>query len=126
MSLHLSHRGLRPWLWAGLAALFLVGQVGARALNPKVAEAEKKRVEAINKVKPSVVAVMARDLRGNLTGNGSGVLIDDEGYALTNWHVTSAARSPLLKCGLPDGVIYDAVLVGLDKVGDVPLIKRLP
>jgi len=98
MSLHLSHRGL---LLTGLAALFLVGQLGAQGLNPKVAEAEKKRIAAINKVKPSVVAVMARDLRGNLTGNGSGVLIDDEGYALTNWHVTSAARSPLLKCGLP-------------------------
>jgi S1-C subfamily serine protease len=69
---------------------------------------------------------MARDLRGALTGNGSGVLIDEEGYALTNWHVTSAARSPLLKCGLPDGLIYDAVLVGLDKVGDVALIKLLP
>jgi S1-C subfamily serine protease len=95
-------------------------------LHPQVRLAEKKRVEAINKVKPSVVAVMARDLRGNLTGNGSGVLIDAQGYALTNWHVTSAARSPLLKCGLPDGQIYDAVLVGLDKVGDVALIKLLP
>lgn len=101
-------------------------KIDATKLNAKVALAEKKRVEVINKVKPSVVAVMARDLRGNLTGNGSGVLIDEDGYALTNWHVTSAARSPLLKCGLPDGVIYDAVLVGLDKVGDVALIKLLP
>ena len=114
---------------AGLAALaVLAGPARAEALklNPKVQLAEKKRVEVINKVKPSVVAVMARDLRGSLTGNGSGVLIDDEGYALTNWHVTSAARSPLLKCGLPDGKLYDAVLVGLDKVGDVALIKLLP
>jgi serine protease Do len=98
----------------------------AQGLPAKVAEIEKKRIDVINKVKPSVVAVMARDLRGNLTGNGSGVLIDEEGYALTNWHVTNAARSPLLKCGLPDGLIYDAVLVGLDRVGDVALIKLLP
>ncbi len=31
-----------------------------------------------------------------------------------------------MQCGLPDGVLYDAVLVGLDKVGDVALIKLLP
>src|SRR4051812_2474816 len=123
MSLHRTHRGLGPWLLAGMAALLLGGQLCAQGLNAKVAEAEKKRIAAINKAKPSVVAVMARDLRGSLTGNGSGVLIDEDGYALTNWHVTSAARSPLLKCGLPDGIIYDAVLVGLDRVGDVALIK---
>src|SRR5262245_49427559 len=110
----------------GFLALALAPPLFAQELPKPVTVAERKRVEAINKVKPSVVAVMARDLRGNLTGNGSGVLIDDEGYALTNWHVTSAARSPLLKCGLPDGIIYDAVLVGLDRVGDVALIKLLP
>jgi S1-C subfamily serine protease len=109
--------------WAFVA---LVLAQPSMAIDAKVAQAEKKRVEVINKVTPSVVAVMARDPRGSLTGNGSGVLIDDEGYCLTNWHVTSAARTPLLKCGLPDGHIYDAVLVGLDKVGDVALIKLLP
>ena len=31
-----------------------------------------------------------------------------------------------MKCGLADGMLYDAVLVGLDKVGDVALIKLLP
>ncbi len=106
--------------------LILAGPTLGQTVDPKVTLAEKKRVEVINKVKPSVVAVMARDGNGNLTGNGSGVLIDEEGYCLTNWHVTNAARSPLLKCGLPDGHIYDAVLVGLDRVGDVALIKLLP
>jgi S1-C subfamily serine protease len=110
-----------------LAALLAgLSPAQGRPLDQKVQIAEQKRVAAINKVQPSVVAVMARDLRGSIQGNGSGVLIDEEGYALTNFHVTSAARSPLLKCGLPDGLIYDAVLVGLDKVGDVALIKLLP
>src|SRR5438270_534536 len=113
-----------PVLALTLAAL--AGPACAQGLHQKVALAEKKRVEVINKARPSVVAVMARNLRGHLTGNGSGVLIDEDGYCLTNWHVTSAARSPLLRCGLPDGKVYDAVLVGLDKVGDVALIKLLP
>src|SRR3954463_1440246 len=120
---------MRNWLLAcgGLALLgALAGQANAQALPETVKLAEKKRIAAIKKVQPSVVAVMARDFRGNLVGNGSGVLIDEDGYALTNWHVTNAARSPLLKCGLPDGKTYDAVLVGLDKVGDVALIKLYP
>jgi serine protease Do len=116
------------WSLAAIVPTLLVGLWPAqgRELDKQVQLAEQQRVEVIKKVEPSVVAVMARDLRGSLTGNGSGVLIDADGYALTNWHVTSAARSPLLKCGLPDGLIYDAVLVGLDKVGDVALIKLLP
>ena len=64
-------------------------------------------------MRPAVVAVFS----ANMDGGGSGVLIDAEGYALTNFHVVSDGEG--LKCGLPDGVLYDAVLVGLDKVGDV-------
>lgn len=90
----------------------------AEGIDRRLAEAEAKRMAVINKVRPSVVAVM--------TGGGSGVLIDEDGYALTNFHVTSAAGGPLMKCGLPDGILYDAVLVGRDKVGDVALIKLLP
>jgi S1-C subfamily serine protease len=105
---------------AGWAALLvgLCGPAQAWGLEKSVLEAEKKRVAAIKAVRPAVVAV--------ITGGGSGVLIDPEGYALTNFHVTSAARTPTMKCGLDDGVTYDAVLVGEDKVGDVALIKLLP
>ena len=30
-----------------------------------------------------------------------------------------------MKCSLPDGVLYDAVIVGIDPVGDVAMIKLL-
>jgi S1-C subfamily serine protease len=83
--------------------------------------AEADRVRVINKVKPAVVAVYARG--GG--GGGSGVVIDKEGYALTNFHVVQPT-GPTMVCGLPNGVLYDAVLVGLDKVGDVALIKLIP
>jgi S1-C subfamily serine protease len=58
-------------------------------------------------------------------GGGSGVLIDKDGYALTNLHVVQGT-GPVMQCGLPDGVMYDAVIVGWDKVGDVALIRLLP
>ena len=48
-----------------ILALALTTPLFAQGLPAPVAQAEKKRVEAINKVKPSVVAVMARDHEGD-------------------------------------------------------------
>ncbi len=118
-----------PIMAVGAAALLaglFTGLAPTRAAEKSVVESEKKRVAIIKSIKPAVVAVMGRDGKGNVVGNGSGVLIDDEGHCLTNFHVTSAVRSPAMKCGLPDGELYDAILVGLDPVGDIALIKLLP
>jgi serine protease Do len=57
-------------------------------------------------------------------GGGSGVVISADGYALSNFHVTSGSGN-FMKCGLNDGVLYDAVIVGIDPTGDVALIKLL-
>ena len=107
------------------AAVLLAGLAAAAAwagpVDPRVLDAEAKRVAVVEKVKPSVVAVFAH----GGAGGGSGVLVSDDGYALTNFHVVEGAGN-VMQCGLPDGVLYDAVLVGLDKVGDVALIKLLP
>src|SRR5882762_9593425 len=86
-----------------------------------VFKAEADRVAAIAKVKPTVVAVFAQGGQGG----GTGVVISEDGFALTNFHVVQPT-GPTMLCGLPDGVLYDAVLVGIDKVGDVALIKLLP
>lgn len=105
---------------AGLAAVSAIS-VHGQDVDKRVAEAEAKRVAVIEKVKPSVVAIFAKGGQGG----GSGVLISKEGYTLTNFHVVQGS-GPVMQCGLPDGVLYDAVLVGLDKVGDVALVKLLP
>jgi S1-C subfamily serine protease len=95
----------------------------ARAQSPdsRVLTAEAQRVAVVEKVKPTVVAIFAR----GGAGGGSGVLISKDGFALTNFHVVEGSGG-VMNCGLPDGVLYEAVLVGLDKVGDVALIKLLP
>ncbi len=85
--------------------------------DTRVAAEDAQRVETVSRISPSVVAVV--------TGGGSGVLISADGYALTNFHVV-AGQGPALRCGLPDGNLYHAVLVGLDRIGDVALIKLLP
>ncbi len=91
------------------------------AVDPVVLDAQSQRIAVIKKVQPAVVAVC---MPGG-QGVGSGVLISPEGYALTNFHVVQPT-GPLMQAGLADGVLYDAVLVGLDRVGDVALIKLFP
>jgi S1-C subfamily serine protease len=105
-------------LVVALTALLVVGPARAQT---EVIQSELQRIQVIGRVKPTVVAIFTR---GGQNG-GTGVLISADGYALTNFHVVQPC-GPTMQCGLPDGVLYDAVLVGLDKVGDVALIKLLP
>src|SRR5262249_13243114 len=105
------------------AAVVLLARLSAGAQGPDeaVRKMEAQRVAVVEKIAPSVVAVFARGGQGG----GSGVLISKDGYALTNFHVVASAGS-VMERRLADGVLYDAVLVGLDRVGDVALIKLLP
>jgi S1-C subfamily serine protease len=112
---------------AVVLALVVVGSLpGADPVDPQVAKMEADRIAAIDKVRPAVVSVFSPGGQGG----GSGVLIDDDGYVLTNFHVVAgrgpAGANPHMQCGLSDGVLYDSVLVGIDKVGDVSMIRLLP
>ena len=52
---------------------------------------------------------------------GSGVVISDEGYILTNNHLVGGATEVLVKC--TDGREFDAEVVGADARSDVAVIK---
>jgi len=106
----------------------------AFAADP-VKDGELDRVKLVQKVRPAVVCVFMKhfapgDPRGVIAGGGSGVIIDPEGYCLTNYHVVAAEGmtgvTPTFVCGLPNGELYDAVTVGCDRTGDVGLIKLFP
>jgi S1-C subfamily serine protease len=108
---------------AGLAAcLAPLPAADPPPVDKAVADAERARIEVIKKVSPAVVAVC----QPGGQALGSGVLIDPEGYALTNYHVTEAVGGPFMRCGLHDGVLYDTILVGIDPVGDTALIQLMP
>ncbi len=83
-----------------------------------VLEAEAERIAVMAAVKDSVVAIFSPT--GD--GGGSGVVISPDGFALTNYHVVKPCGDAM-KCGLPDGKLYDAVIVGVDPAGDMALIK---
>ncbi|MFM8289213.1 MAG: S1C family serine protease, partial [Planctomycetaceae bacterium] len=102
--------------WAGLSGM--PWGVVAWGADQQVLEAQSERVKVMARVAPSVVAIFG----AGGGGGGSGVLISPDGFALTNFHVTSGAGD-FMKCGLNDGRLYDAVIVGIDPTGDVALVK---
>ena len=88
-------------------------------VSAAVLAAQQQRVAAIRQASMAAVSIFAGG-----QGGGSGVLVSSDGFALTNFHVVQPAGVSM-KCGLNDGNVYDAVLVGLDPTGDVSLIKLL-
>ncbi|MFM8708897.1 MAG: S1C family serine protease, partial [Planctomycetia bacterium] len=99
---------------AACAASTAVAEVPSAVLD-----AQQRRIDVIQRASAAAVAIFAGD-----AGGGSGVLVSPDGYALTNFHVVQPA-GVAMKCGLNDGRVYDAVLVGLDPTGDVALVKLL-
>ena len=84
----------------------------------QVRQLERTRIEAIDKVIGSVVAIYGEDRQGG----GSGVIIDPSGIALTNHHVIIGAGTQGWG-GLADGKLYHWKLIGTDPGGDVALIQ---
>ena len=77
-----------------------------------------KAAQPINEAAGSVVAVFAGD------GFGSGFLVSDEGYLLTNWHVVQTAKQVRVRWS--DGFEGLGDVVRSDKRRDVALVKVGP
>ena len=81
-----------------------------------------------SQVAPSVVVVTTEQLQTNglwgqyvTSGAGSGVILSEDGYIITNNHVVSGATN--IKVTLYDDTEYPATLVGTDRQSDVAVLK---
>ncbi len=84
--------------------------------------------EVVEAVMPAVASIVVGTVSYNIflqpvptEQAGSGVIIDDRGYIITNNHVVEGAES--IAVTLPDGRTFDAALVGTDPLTDLALIK---
>ena len=98
--------------------LWLAPSAVLSGVDQAVLEAEADRIAVIDRAKESVLAIFSQ----SGAGGGSGVVISPDGDALTNFHVAKPCGNAM-KCGMADGRLYDAVIVGLDPTGDVALLK---
>jgi S1-C subfamily serine protease len=108
---------IRRLVIAGLL-LSLEGASVRADIDQRVLEAEGARIRVMARIKDSVISIFS----ASGEGGGSAVVISADGYALTNFHVAKPCGNAM-QCGMPDGGIYDAVIVGADPTGDVALIK---
>ena len=85
-------------------------------------------ISAIEKVSKNVVNIASvRMITDQLLrifpieGVGSGIIIDNQGHILTNYHVVDHARR--LKVTLYDGKTFNAKVIGTDKPTDLAVLK---
>ncbi len=82
---------------------------------------ERARVEMVQRLTPCVVCIFPR---GSRAGGGSGVIIDSQGYGVTNFHVIRGFIGDRRgDAGLPDGQVYPLEVLGFDPGGDVAMFK---
>lgn len=88
-------------------------------------------VEIVNKAADSVVEITTETVTTGVfaqqfikSGAGSGVIVDEKGYIVTNHHVVDGATK--VSVTLRDGTAYDAKIVGSDSKLDVALLEINP
>ena len=89
---------------------------------------EEILIKAIEKVSKNVVNIASVRMVTDqllrifpIEGVGSGIIINNQGHILTNYHVVDYARR--LKVTLNDGKIFNAKVIGTDKLTDLAVLK---
>ncbi len=85
-------------------------------------------VDVVSEVRPAVVSVMTEMVAYDLFSQayiqeaaGSGIIIDSNGYIITNHHVVQGAKD--IQVELFDGTTYSATIVGIDPLTDLAVIR---
>jgi len=115
------------WILAGAELTF-----GAVA-QPELQQLQESINQAISHVRPSVISVKAqkkRQLEGGNPGNaiwyesvGSGFVVDQRGYVLTNLHVVDGAQNINISLWRSQQNEFSAHVVDADKSLDLALLK---
>ena len=78
--------------------------------------------DVVQKVRPSVVGVITESFQTYSTSStGSGIILSDDGYIVTNNHVVEGGDS--IAVTLDDGETYAAELIGTDVKSDIAVLK---
>ncbi len=122
-------------LLSGCLVVFglIVGDLGLQACGGSSLR-HSAIVEAVSAAQPAVVNIHGRktlpaeqDLQGaadvghQVNGMGTGIIIDERGYIITNYHVVEGVKR--IRATLADGTTVVAELVANDPVTDLAIIK---
>lgn len=115
--------GLGGWVGASVAGGSGAGIASPINVSQPEARAPDGTVEAVaEKVLPSVVSIEVRGQTGR--GEGSGVILTQDGLIITNNHVIDMATSGgQIRVRFDDGTKAPATIVGTDPATDIAVIK---
>jgi len=108
-------------LWGGSSSSVASGPQAITVNNP---DSVNNTSAVAAKVVPSVVTISAT--AGQSGGTGSGVILSQDGYVLTNTHVVTLdgqSGSAKISVTTSDGKVYAATVVGTDPTYDLAVIK---
>lgn len=90
--------------------------------NPSISLSQELQPEKIfEQVEKSVVVIYSYDNKGNKIAQGSGVVFDEAGYVVTNFHVLSGGVD--IKVQHYNKSIIDISVAGFDELKDVLVLK---
>lgn len=111
-------------LWtAPLLAVLLVVSCGFSQEAPAVFSRRNPVVEAVRKTRAAIVTIQAPRASGRDT-TGTGVLVDERGFLVTNRHVLGAARK--VKVLLHDGTETVGDTVAVEAAWDLAVVRIRP
>ncbi|WP_392560959.1 outer membrane-stress sensor serine endopeptidase DegS [Orbus sturtevantii] len=84
-------------------------------------QAVKAAAPAVANIYSRTMSVASTKKKGEITPLGSGVIISKDGYIITNFHVIEGAQQIIV--ALQDGRIFEALIVGSDKLVDIAVLK---
>lgn len=130
---------LKPLLWGAVIAGLIIFsiKISTILLQADSNQQVSSYSEAVKKASPAVVNIYSQqyidssiDNEQHLqpTGLGSGIIVDSNGYILTNNHVIAKADQILI--ALQDGRLFTATVIGSDAITDLAVLhikgEKLP
>lgn len=83
--------------------------------------------ELVHRIEPAVASISVESVSRGMffdftdEGAGTGIVIREDGYIVTNFHVIQGANE--IRVSLSDGSAYDARVVGRDIISDLAVVK---
>ena len=119
-----SGAGISAWVISQNQQSTNTSATGPQTITVNNADDASLATAVAAKASPSVVTISVND--GSSGGTGSGVILSDDGYILTNTHVVTldgATANPTIQVTTNDGRLFTGTLVGTDPVADLAVIK---
>lgn len=92
----------------------------------KSSDTELTAAQIAAKVRPSIVGVVTTDnvsYNSAESGEGSGIIVDSDGYIITNSHVIGDSKKYDISVITEDGTTYEAKVLGYDTRSDLAVLK---